>query len=375
MYENLMDLAVSPENFAIALPAVVRNQGAAGIDRMSTAQLEKHLSAHWGKIQAKLLAGTYVPSPVKRVEIPKPSGGTRMLGIPTVQDRFIQQLLLQVLSPIFEALFSDLSFGFRPGRSVADAVRTAQGFASEGKDWVVDIDITKFFDFVNHDILMRRIGTRIRDKRALALIGKFLRAGAMVDGVVSSSKEGTPQGGPLSPLLANIYLDALDQELLRRGHCFCRYADDCNIYCSSQAAALDSELDRKASTLKTQSAQKRGRPHLGTQIPRFSPHSPKTDCDRPGKFAEIPIESSPDVARRPIPYRATTPSGLATLPARLVVLLSTRPGSLSRLRSRALDSQTYPQILLAPMALPCWSDSKVAISRAHRPALKGGLQL
>jgi RNA-directed DNA polymerase len=238
MYENLMDLAVSPENFAIALPAVVRNQGAAGIDRMSTAQLEKHLSAHWGKIQAKLLAGTYVPSPVKRVEIPKPSGGTRMLGIPTVQDRFIQQLLLQVLSPIFEALFSDLSFGFRPGRSVADAVRTAQGFASEGKDWVVDIDITKFFDFVNHDILMRRIGTRIRDKRVLALIGKFLRAGAMVDGVVSSSKEGTPQGGPLSPLLANIYLDALDQELLRRGHCFCRYADDCNIYCSSQSAAL-----------------------------------------------------------------------------------------------------------------------------------------
>lgn len=143
-----MDLAVSPENFATALAAVVRNQGAAGIDRMPTAQLEKHLSAHWGKIQAKLLAGTYVPSPVKRVEIPKPSGGTRMLGIPTVQDRFIQQLLLQVLSPIFEALFSDLSFGFRPGRSVADAVRTAQGFASEGKDWVVDIDITKFLDRV-----------------------------------------------------------------------------------------------------------------------------------------------------------------------------------------------------------------------------------
>src|SRR4051812_13235351 len=238
MYEILMEQAVAPENCAAALLAVVRNQGAAGIDRMPTAHLEKHLSAHWDKIQAKLLAGTYVPSPVKRINIPKPGGGIRMLGIPTVLDRFIQQLLLQVLSPIFESLFSDFSFGFRPGRSVADAVLAAQTFAREGKDWVVDIDITKFFDHVNHDILMGRIAAVIRDKRMLRLIGKFLRAGAMVDGVVISSEEGTPQGGPLSPLLANIYLDALDQELARRGHSFCRYADDCNIYCSSHAAAL-----------------------------------------------------------------------------------------------------------------------------------------
>jgi group II intron reverse transcriptase/maturase len=237
MYENLMDEVVTDENCTLALAAVKRNQGAAGIDRMTTKELEKHLQAHWEKIRAKLLAGTYVPSPVRRVEIPKPSGGTRMLGIPTVQDRVIQQMLLQAMTPIFDPQFSESSYGFRPGRSAQDAVRAAQKYAQEGKDWVVDLDIAKFFDHVNHDILMGRIGTAIRDKRVLGLIGKFLRRGAMVDGEVEASEEGTPQGGPLSPLLANIYLDALDKELERRGHKFCRYADDCNIYVSSQAAA------------------------------------------------------------------------------------------------------------------------------------------
>ena len=237
MYENLMDQAVAPEKFQQALHAVVSNDGAPGIDRMPAADLEKHLQAHWEKIRAKLLAGTYIPSPVKRVEIPKPSGGVRMLGIPTVLDRFIQQLLLQVMTPIWEPMFSNSSYGFRPGRGVADAVRAAQGYAREGKDWVVDMDITKFFDHVNHDILMGRIGNVIRDKRVLGLIGRFLRRGAMVDEVVVVSEEGTPQGGPLSPLLANIYLDALDKELDRRGHSYCRYADDCNIYVGSQAAA------------------------------------------------------------------------------------------------------------------------------------------
>jgi retron-type reverse transcriptase len=226
---------------------------------MTTKELESHLQAHWEKIRAKLLAGTYVPSPVRRVEIPKPSGGTRMLGIPTVQDRFIQQMMLQKLTPIFDPQFSEYSYGFRPGRSAQDAVRAAQKYAQEGKDFVVDIDITKFFDHVNHDILMGRIGAVIRDKRVLGLIGKFLRRGAMVDGVVIASEEGTPDHrhramvglvqdklrhavspvarGPLSPLLANIYLDALDKELDERGHSYCRYADDCNIYVSSQAAA------------------------------------------------------------------------------------------------------------------------------------------
>ncbi len=232
-----MEEVVTDENCALALAAVKRNKGAAGIDRMTTKELEEHLQAHWEKIRAKLLDGTYVPSPVRRVEIPKPNGGTRTLGIPTVQDRCIQQMLLQRLTPIFEAQFSESSYGFRPGRSAQDAMRTAQKYAQEGKDWVVDMDITKFFDHVNHDILMGRIGRVIRDKRVLRLIGKYLRRGAMVEGVVVASEEGTPQGGPLSPLLANIYLDALDKELEQRGHCYCRYADDCNIYVGSKAAA------------------------------------------------------------------------------------------------------------------------------------------
>jgi group II intron reverse transcriptase/maturase len=184
MYENLMEEAVGEENRRRALEAVQRNRGAAGIDRMKTAELEAHLNAHWEKIRAKLLAGTYVPSPVRRVEIPKPSGGVRTLWIPTVQDRFIQQLLLQAMTPIYEPNFSDHSYGFRPGRNAHRAVAAAQGHAREGRDWVVDIDIAKFFDHVNHDILMGRIGQVIRDKRVLGLIGKFLRRGAMVGGLV-----------------------------------------------------------------------------------------------------------------------------------------------------------------------------------------------
>jgi RNA-directed DNA polymerase len=237
MYERLMEEVVGEENLRAAIGAVKRNGGAAGIDHMTTVQVESHLQAHWAKIRAKLLDGKWVPSPVRRVEIPKPNGGKRALGIPTVVDRVIQQMLLQTLTPIFEPMFSEHSYGFRPGRSAQDAVRAAQQYAQAGKDWVVDIDITKFFDHVNHDILMGRIAPVIRDKRVLHLIGKYLRRGAMVNGLVEASVEGTPQGGPLSPLLANIYLDALDKELERRGHRFCRYADDANIYVGSQSAA------------------------------------------------------------------------------------------------------------------------------------------
>jgi group II intron reverse transcriptase/maturase len=195
MYENLMDEVVTEENRKLALKAVTQNRGAAGIDRMKTTELESHLQANWEIIRDKLLKGTYVPSPVRRVEIPKPSGGTRMLGIPTVQDRFIQHLLVQTLTPVFDPVFSDRSYGFRPGRSAHDAVQTAQKYTQEGKEWVVDIDITKFFDHVNHDILMGRIGTTIRDKRVLGLIGKYLRRGAMAEGVVTASVEGTPDQG------------------------------------------------------------------------------------------------------------------------------------------------------------------------------------
>ena len=237
MYEELMEQVVTQENATAAWLAVKRNGGAPGIDGMTTQELRDHVRQHWESIRSKLLAGTYVPSPVRRVEIPKPNGGVRLLGIPTVLDRWIQQMLLQVLQPIFDPTFSAQSFGFRPGKSAHDAVRAAQSYFQAGKDWVVDMDITKFFDRVNHDILMHRIAQRIRDKRVLRLMGKYLRAGVMVQGVVQGSEEGTPQGGPLSPLLANIYLDALDQELERRGLAFSRYADDCNIYVSSQRAA------------------------------------------------------------------------------------------------------------------------------------------
>jgi len=232
-----MEEAVRTEHVRNACVAVKGNAGKPGIDGMTTGELEGHLKRHWEVIRDKLLKGTYVPSPVRRVEIAKPDGGTRTLGIPTVQDRFIQHLLVQALTPIFDPEFSDSSYGFRPGRSAHDAMRAAQRHARAGREWVVDIDISQFFDHVNHDILMGRIGKTIRDKRVLRLIGAYLRRGAMIEGVVVSSEEGTPQGGPLSPLLANIYLDALDKELERRGHAFCRYADDCNIYVGSAAAA------------------------------------------------------------------------------------------------------------------------------------------
>lgn len=232
-----MEEAVNRDNAATAWQAVKRNDGAAGIDRMTVSQAENHLRQHWEKIRAKLLEGTYTPSPVRRVEIPKPGGGMRQLGIPTVMDRFIQQMLLQAMQPIFEPHFSESSYGFRPGRRAHEAVKAAQQHTREGKDWVVDMDIAQFFDHVNHDLLLHEVGKVIRDKRVLRLIGKYLRSGAMVEGVVMANEEGTPQGGPLSPLLANIYLNPLDKELERRGLAFCRYADDCNIYVRSERAA------------------------------------------------------------------------------------------------------------------------------------------
>ena len=237
MHEDLREQVVTRENATAAWLAVKRNGGAPGIDHMRTQRLHDHVRQHWETLRTKLLTGTYVPSPVRRVEIPKPNGGKRLLGIPTVLDRGIQQMLLQKRQPIFDPTFSTRGFGFRPGKSAHDAVRVAQSHLRAGKDWVVDRDITKFFDHVNHDILRHRIGQTVRDKRVLRLIGKYLGTGVMIEGVGHDSLEGTPQGGPLSPRLANIYLDALDQERERRGLAFSRYADDGNIYVSSQRAA------------------------------------------------------------------------------------------------------------------------------------------
>jgi group II intron reverse transcriptase/maturase len=236
--EGLMERAVSPWNWEVALCAVERNDGAAGPDGMTAKELRRHLAEHGETIRRRLLEGRYVPSAARRKDLPKPDGGTRPLSIPNVQDRFVQHLLLSVLEPLFEPEFSDSSYGFRPGRSAHQAVQAAQRYAREGLTWVVDMDITKFFDRVNHDLLMHRIGEVVKDKRVLKLIGANLRAGVILpDGLLVRSEEGTPQGGPLSPLLANIYLDALDKELEKRGLRFARYADDCNIYVQSKAAA------------------------------------------------------------------------------------------------------------------------------------------
>ena len=229
-----MEEVVGRQNLQRALKRVCANQGSPGVDGMTVDQLRDHLRVHWPEIRQQLLDGQYTPQPVKQVLIPKPDGSSRTLGIPTVVDRFIQQALLQALSPMYDPGFSANSFGFRPGRSAHQAVRQAKQYIAQGYEWVVDIDLEKCFDRINHDILMGRLARRISDKRILRLIRGYLQAGVMVNGVVQERYEGTPQGGPLSPLLSNILLDELDQELERRGHKFCRYADDCNIYVRSE---------------------------------------------------------------------------------------------------------------------------------------------
>jgi RNA-directed DNA polymerase len=235
--EQLLEAVVERENMWRALKQVERNKGAAGVDNMTVEQLRANLREHWPRIKEELLAGDYQPLPVRKVEIPKPGGqGKRMLGIPTVLDRLMQQALHQVLSPLFEVSFSESSYGFRPQRSAQQAVLKAREYVRAGRRWVVDIDLEKFFDRVNHDVLMSRLARRIKDKRVLRLIRRYLQAGMMSNGLMTARREGTPQGGPLSPLLSNILLDELDKELERRGHKFCRYADDSNIYVQSRSA-------------------------------------------------------------------------------------------------------------------------------------------
>lgn len=233
---GLMEAVVERENMMAAYKRVVGNKGAAGVDGMSVDELKPYLDEHWVRIKGELLEGRYEPQAVAQVEIPKPNGGMRKLGIPTVVDRLVQQAIHQVLEPVFDRDFSKSSYGFRRGRDAHQAVKQAREYVKEGRRWVVDIDLEKFFDRVNHDILMARVARKVNDKRVLRLIRRYLQAGIMTDGIVTARQEGTPQGSPLSPLLSNIMLDDLDKELERRGHKFCRYADDCNIYVQSRLA-------------------------------------------------------------------------------------------------------------------------------------------
>jgi RNA-directed DNA polymerase len=232
----MLEAILSRDNMLAALKRVRANRGSHGVDGMTVEELPSFLRENWASIRQRLLDGQYRPQPVRRVEIPKADSGVRLLGIPTVVDRLVQQAIAQVLAPIFDANFSESSYGFRPGRNAHDAVHAAQGYISEGYTWVVDIDLEKFFDRVNHDKLMGRVSRKITDKRVLRLIRRYLESGVLINGVKVATDEGTPQGGPLSPLLANVMLDDLDKELEKRGHRFCRYADDCNIYVRTKRA-------------------------------------------------------------------------------------------------------------------------------------------
>jgi RNA-directed DNA polymerase len=294
--ERMMEEICEKENCREALRRVKANKGSPGVDAMSVDELPGYLAQHWPEIRNQLLSGTYRPQPVRRVEIPKPDGGMRKLGVPTVLDRWVQQAILQVLQRRWDASFSDHSYGFRPGRSAHQAVARAQQYIVEGYGWVVDLDLEKFFDRVNHDRLMARIAQRIGDKRLLTLIRAFLTAGVMDNGLVSAVKEGTPQGGPLSPLLSNLVLDELDRELERRGHGFVRYADDCNIYVRSERAGqrvmdsvrsfIEKRLKLKVNAQKSAVARPEERTFLGFTFRRF------------GASAELQRSVAPKAMRR-----------------------------------------------------------------------------
>jgi RNA-directed DNA polymerase len=276
--DRLMEEVSQRENLNQAYRKVKANRGAPGVDGVTVDDLFSWISQHKQELIATLLDGTYQPQPVRGVQIPKPGGGTRQLGIPTVVDRLVQQAILQVLEPLLDPTFSESSYGFRPGRGAHDALAAAKRYVEDGRTIVVDIDLEKFFDRVNHDILMARLARRVADKRLLRIVRRFLEAGLMQDGVCVARHEGTPQGGPLSPLLANLLLDDLDQELQRRGHRFCRYADDCNIYVRSNAAGervlasvteyLESELRLRVNREKSAVAHVEERRFLGYRLLR-----------------------------------------------------------------------------------------------------------
>lgn len=271
--QGLLEAALERSNMMRAYRRVVANKGAPGVDGLTVLELKPWLVAHWETIKQALLAGEYMPQAVRKVEIPKPQGGVRILGIPCALDRLIQQALHQILQPLFEPWFSESSYGFRPGRNAHQAVKAARKYVAEGRRWTVDLDLEKFFDRVNHDVLMARVGRKVKDGGVLKLIRRYLEAGMMEGGIENARSEGTPQGSPLSPLLSNILLDDLDRELERRGHRFCRYADDCNIYVRSErsgqrvrqsiTAFLEQRLKLKVNAAKSAVARPWERKFLG----------------------------------------------------------------------------------------------------------------
>jgi len=315
--ERLMEEVCDRQNLEIAWKRVRANKGSPGVDGLTIDETAEYLREHWPAIRDQLLQGTYAPQPVKRVEIPKPDGGVRKLGVPCVVDRLIQQAVLQVLQKRWYPTFSEHSYGFRPGRSAHQAVAQSQRYIAEGYDHVVDIDLEKFFDRVNHDMLMARVAKRVTDKRVRKLIRAFLNAGVMENGLVYPIDEGTPQGGPLSPLLSNLVLDEFDQELTRRGHRFCRYADDCNIYVRSRRAGervmasvcrfLTTQLRLKVNESKSAVARPAERKFLGFSISndgserRIPPTSAgdhwRENADHPGGRRGTALRQHHDVAR------------------------------------------------------------------------------
>ncbi len=311
----MLEEILQSQNVYKALEQVERNKGAGGVDSMQTDELRQYVSAHWHQLKEDILKGNYYPSPVRKVEIPKAGGGKRMLGIPTVTDRFLQQAISQWLSPKYESEFSEMSFGFRPGRSAHQAVHQAQVFLNEGKTWVVEIDLEKFFDKVNHDKLMSLLEKKIDDRRTLRLIRHYLQSGIMEGGTVSPRSEGTPQGSPLSPLLSNIVLNELDKELHKRGHSFVRYADDCSIYVKTEKAAertmasitnyIEQKLKLKVNREKTKVCRPTSSTLLGFSFYKSKSQweiriSPKSINRIKDKLKAGTRRSSPDNARNKI---------------------------------------------------------------------------